>query len=259
LGWYTSLALDSNDKVHISYLELNPGGHGNEVKYATNAGGSWSVFTIDDSEFFTGYGISLAVDSTNKIHVSYVAGNGLTYATNAGGSWTTYVLTYATPGYDYASASIALDSDDNVHICYNAGIRLAYTTNASGSWTTEIVEEASDSRSSGFISISLALDSNDKAHVSYNDTWNSQLKYATNAGGSWVNSTIDAGGRGCSLEIDSADQVHISYYGSEGVMYATNAGQIIPEFGATGAVVVIMATVCIFIALRWKSSPLSRT
>jgi hypothetical protein len=253
VGFYPSLALDSNGKVHISYKHMNPHARGDVLKYATNAGGSWAIYSFDPDEFFTAFWTSLAIDSNDRIHISYVGGLGLMYATNAGDSWAIYSLKYGV-AVDDGSTSIALDSNDNVHICFNYGLSVGYFTNASGSWVGESIDGAYDPGSDGFNSVSLALDSKDKVRVSYCDTWNQTVNYATNADGSWAISIIDAGGQGCSLELDSADQVHISYYGTEGIMYATNAEQVIPEFGPAGVVVVVMATVCIFVALRRTSS-----
>lgn len=60
-----------------------------------------------------------------------------------------------------------------------------------------------------------------------------------------------------SLALDSNNKVHISYNGSEGLMYATNAEPVIPEFGA-GMVVVIIATICVFVAILRTRLPSTR-
>ncbi len=60
------------------------------------------------------------------------------------------------------------------------------------------------------------------------DATNYDLKYATNASGAWVTSTIDsAGDVGTSIAIDSSNNVHISYYDyyddtNADLKYATN-------------------------------------
>ena len=62
---------------------------------------------------------------------------------------------------------------------------------------------------------SIAVDSNDRIHISYYDATNTALKYATDASGSWINSTIDSTNDvgGCtSIAVDSNDGIHISYY-----------------------------------------------
>lgn len=62
---------------------------------------------------------------------------------------------------------------------------------------------------------SIALDSSDNGYISFYDNTNGDLKYATNATGSWVTTTVDSTGNvgmHTSIALDSADNVHISYY-----------------------------------------------
>ena len=44
VGWATSIALDSEDNVHISYKDST----NSCLKYATDEGGGWANVTIDD-------------------------------------------------------------------------------------------------------------------------------------------------------------------------------------------------------------------
>ena len=43
VGWYTSIAVDSQDKVHISYYDDT----NDDLKYITNVTGSWVAETLD--------------------------------------------------------------------------------------------------------------------------------------------------------------------------------------------------------------------
>ena len=45
VGMYTSIAVDSQDKVHISYYDCTNG----DLKYITNATGSWVSETLDST------------------------------------------------------------------------------------------------------------------------------------------------------------------------------------------------------------------
>jgi len=78
VGGYTSIAVDSNNNVHISYYDATNG----DLKYTTNASGSWFTQTVD-SAGVVGINTSIAI-ANNKVHISYYdMYNGyLKYATN---------------------------------------------------------------------------------------------------------------------------------------------------------------------------------
>jgi fibronectin type 3 domain-containing protein len=221
VGTSSSLALDSNGKVHISYIDV--GSAGNDIKYASNSRGSWYNMGIDWWDM--GYTSSIAVDSNDKVHIAYQDINSLDlkYATDAGGSWATYVLDDTSIGW---YCSIAVDSNDKVHIGYwdFGNLTLKYATNAGGSWAYETVEGGNV----GYYP-SIAIDSNNSVHISHYDNNNHDLRYATNEGGSWTRQAIDtAGNVGItnSLGIDSDGNLHISYYDSTNgnLKYVNNEG-----------------------------------
>ncbi len=235
----TSIVIDSNNKVHISYNDLvtNPVGGAKvfNLKYATNASGSWVVSTIDANPGVGRYN-SIALDKNDKVHISYHDGVNLSlkYATNVSGSWVTQTLdTQFSSGY---GSSIKIDSQNKVHISYVSSVsednrHLKYATNVSGDWVLSTIE------SNGLVGQynSLVLDSHDKAHIGYDQYTSkssqytdSDLKYATNTSGSWITSTIDQAGKiiqSIALAIDSQDNLYVSYYDQQddGVRYATNA------------------------------------
>ena len=177
VGEYTSIALDSSGKAHISYFDDT----NDDLKYATNASGAWVTTTVDSSGEVGEY-TSIALDSSGKVHISYYGGygGGLKYATNASGSW---VATTVDSGTYYVGkyTSIALDSSGKAHISYYDATSYAppkqdlkYATNASGAWVTTTVD------GSGEVGeyTSIALDSSGKVHISYYDYTSGDLKYA---------------------------------------------------------------------------------
>ena len=111
--------------------------------------------------------------------------------------------------------SIAIDSNGFRHVAYysgyTTGYSLMYATDMSGTWNREVVDS-----SATYIGqhTSIAIDSNDKVHISYFDDTNTDLKYATNAGGAWATVSVDTSsvGKYTSIAVDSNDVVHISYY-----------------------------------------------
>ncbi|MCZ7584660.1 MAG: hypothetical protein M5R36_15720 [Deltaproteobacteria bacterium] len=109
-----------------------------------------------------------------------------------------------------------MDSSGDIHVCYYNSVGdagLIYGTDQSGSWVSTNID-ASLARGKY---CSTGLDSSDKAHISYFDDSPNELEYATNASGTWVLETVDAGdgdelGYHTSLTVDPDDTVHISYY-----------------------------------------------
>jgi hypothetical protein len=222
----TSIAIDSLDKVHISYYDTD----NSELKYATNASGPWVTETVLAG--IRGIITSIAIDSSDKVHISFIPLFNLMHATNKSGSWVTE--TVDRPGF-VMYASIAIDSSDNVHISYCdlTNVDLKYATNASGSWEAVTVDSA------GYVGLhtSIATDSSDSVYISYSDMANRNLKYATSrdvtpgtdscASTGWDCEIVDSAGdvgEYTSIAIDSSDDVHISYYDSSNrdLRYATS-------------------------------------
>ncbi|MDX1812115.1 MAG: CFI-box-CTERM domain-containing protein, partial [Gammaproteobacteria bacterium] len=174
------IALDSNGKVHVSYLyEYFNNVAEKQLRYVTNASGSWQAEAVDASGLVGEYS-SIAIDSNNTVHISYFdLDNGdLKYAKGSAGSWE--IETVDADGYVGMYTSLALDSKDNVHISYYGWTTesvtsfLKYANNTGGSWSTEAVN------SGGMVGkySSIAIDSEDKVHISYYDEANSTLLYA---------------------------------------------------------------------------------
>jgi hypothetical protein len=186
VGLYTSIAVDSNNHVHISYYDTT----NHALKYATKDSEDWVISTID-SAGDVGKFSAIAVDSDNHVHISYYAvgyqvyavGN-LKYATNASGGWVTSTIDipggvgvglYSSIGVGLYT-SIAVDSNNIVHISYYDGTNhdLKYATTDPGHLFTFTIDDSGDV---GQFS-SIAVDSNNKVHISYHDMTSGELKYA---------------------------------------------------------------------------------
>ncbi|MBI4835597.1 MAG: fibronectin type III domain-containing protein [Planctomycetes bacterium] len=213
--------------IHIVYRDADD----YALKYATNETGSWNTFSLDN----TGQceSPSVAVDSSNKIHVVYTSRGVLKYATNNFGAWMAFNISSEQARFP----SMAIDSNNKLHISYLSGCNsgsgpLKYATNAGGSWVVSTIEQAESSEqhdlgNAGW-SISIALDQNNKAHISYYGN-KGELKYATNKNGNWVRIIIDDIGsnrhtKSTSIAVDSDNKIHISYYDevNNNLKYATN-------------------------------------
>ncbi|MBI4680514.1 MAG: carboxypeptidase regulatory-like domain-containing protein, partial [Nitrospirae bacterium] len=79
----------------------------------TNASGVWITYTIDSGDGYFGDDNSIAVDSNNKVHISYRRSDGfkyfLKYATNLSDSWANYTVTTDSTISVQDTASIAMD------------------------------------------------------------------------------------------------------------------------------------------------------
>ena len=80
VGQHTSIAIDSNNMLHVSYYDATNG----DLKYATNISGSWVTYIVD-SAGDVGRATSIGLDGNNKVYISYYdsTNDDLKYATNA--------------------------------------------------------------------------------------------------------------------------------------------------------------------------------
>lgn len=218
VGKFSSLALDSLGRVHMSYYDASNG----SLKYATNLSGVWNPQVID-AFGYAGVYSSLKVDSADKIHITYIKGLVLKYATNASGNWV--ITTLDSNAYAGANATLALDANDKVHVVYNhtdfqtETMRLKYVTNVSGNWVMQTLSGNSVVE----IMPAIAVDGQGAVHVSYlfeddNDLTPSTMQYVTNKTGSWIIETADTcgaySGAYASIALDSSGNPNISYYDS---------------------------------------------
>lgn len=202
VGYYASIAVDSNDHVHIAYYAYNERG----VRYATNAGGSWtnesvaSRITITDGIYRAdGHnGLSLDVDSLNRPHIAYSTQtnpdgtyDGRQYKLNmtvkSGGIWYFDTVDSVTGGDIYLKKALVLDSTDHAHIAYQKSEQLYYATDATGSWANVVVDPDPGNGWKTYI----AEDGLGHLGISYIPL-TGNLKYATNASGTWANETVAA-------------------------------------------------------------------
>ncbi|MBI5102577.1 MAG: DUF1566 domain-containing protein [Nitrospirae bacterium] len=232
-GGFTSLALDSTNKAHISYWNTGGPPPTNVHLYAINASGTWSPTSISNTDSVGPYS-SIAVDSADKPHLSYFdtadAGT-IKYTTKASGSWSAPSIVDSglsgnpLPGF----SSIAVDSTGKPHICYpkESSLKCA-AKNGAGAWDIATVDNSGNVG----VNLSLAIDSGDRLHISYHEQAGAALKYATNATGTWVSTTVESTGgvamASSALAIDNDGKVHIAFisaFGSsnETIKYATNA------------------------------------
>ncbi len=217
VGRYSSIAVDPNNQVHISYYDYS----NSALKYSIFDGIKWSTDFVD-SRGNVGEYTSIAIDSLNQPHISYYDNSNynLKYAFFNGVNWQTE--TVDSIGYVGEYTSLALDSNDLPHISYYDLINfdLKYTYNNGVEWYTETV----DYQGRVGEHTSIALDSNNHPHISYYDDLNRGLRYTYYDGDQWFNETIysEVSGSRTSIAIDNNDHPHISFVdiGNDDLKYA---------------------------------------
>ncbi len=248
VGITNSLALDSLDNPHISYIYHGDSGS-YQLKYIRWNGSAWQKQTVQQglAEY-----ISLALDSNDSPHISFLDtyNNWMRYAhldttwqfellEVGDGMGTSLVLDSSdTPhivyinGYPHynlvymrlsspwhwesldfygATPSLALDSYDNPHIACSGHSGPKYARWDGSAWQVENV----DSDGPSGADTSLALDSSGNPRISYFDSTNRYIKYAWWDGSDWQIETVgepENVGWFTSLALDSSGNPHISYY-----------------------------------------------
>jgi hypothetical protein len=215
------IAIDSNNKIHISYLDDTTY---YTLKYATNVSGAWQTSIILSSPgIYPWLASAIAVDKNNKAHICFYEGSGesysIKYITNVSGSWPVTNIDGWGGGIGGGEqVSIAVDQNISAHVAYynHDNDNVKYATKASGSWVSTIVGEVGVDY--GVHDMSLALDNGGRAHISY-ISWpyagsTIALKYVTNKKGAWQAQMVESDGTEyrSSIAISPDQRVHIGYY-----------------------------------------------
>ncbi len=224
---YGATVIDSRGNPHVCYH--NAATH--TLNYAVYSNGSW-LTTVVDNDGNAGFRCSIAVDTDDNPHISYLRGpgppygqpNSVRHAWLGGDIWykeTVPVLAAPygglTPYQDYGHpTSIDVDALGNPHISYatvNGHLEYAVKTVGSG-WAAETVDMI-DNVGAG---CSLVLDASGNPHIGYNDWTHKRIKYTWNNGTTWDTETILTGDLSnawaypVSLALGARDLPHISYY-----------------------------------------------
>ena len=125
-----SMGITTAGVVHVVY-------GGDHLYHAWKGRGSWNYETVDPA-WGVGSLAALAIDSTGRLHVSYLdtVANRLKYATNRYGNWQLETPPIA-DGLSASNAAIAVDSANDPHIVfssYDNTLRYGYFDSEYGAW-----------------------------------------------------------------------------------------------------------------------------
>ena len=250
VGYFTSIAVDKNDKIHVSYLDNT----NRVLKYVTNTTGAWVVTTVGPASDLAN--TAIGVDSTGKVYIAHVnSGLPKVAIRDLSGAWTTQQIGYSPKMA--GGISLALDKNDIVHVAlpifnttpYFVYYYMWYANNSSGSF--QVVNTSLPTCMTGSITLrspSVATDAGNSVYVAFNVSGN--LVSATNQTGTWACSYIQFGGTQpvhhsnryaavkttsqlvvaaitglefVALALDARDKSHIAGYTNHCLRYLTDA------------------------------------
>jgi hypothetical protein len=211
VGKYASLALDSNNRPHISYYDTLNGA----LKYATYDGSNWQIRTIEQA--FSTAALPFSGDQSLEIDPE------LAPRSSDPREWD---HTFLNLPQEYLGQAGAFDEFQAPVEFLESGLPIpAPAVDLQGLDDDQVTAASLDPSSSlsiasidgrGFgLYTSIAIDPFNRPAISYYDAGNGDLKFARWTGSAWEVSIVDSSGDVglyTSLAIDSSGYNHISYY-----------------------------------------------
>jgi hypothetical protein len=218
---FLTIAVDAAGKSHITYRD-----QASLLSYFSGTAGAWQASNAVDPSTLIGGDMGTAaaragLDQNGKLRVAYFDNyQQLNYASNATGSWAKSALP-AKAGT--GMANLRVDGSGKSHILMStSGETAVYMTNKSGSWT----EVPIGSPIMNVVSVSLAVSSSGVAHAFYSGQNGPllEVRYATNATGSWVTEPLSISAADyMPAGIDPGGKLHMVYSDTSGALhYASN-------------------------------------
>jgi hypothetical protein len=218
-GLHSSLAIDENRNVHISYFA-------GAVKYGFRPADGAHWFTMDVApgggyaELFT----RLALDKNGNPHICFTPGV-LKYAFFDDKKWNIQQIDPQSGLIDY-SCSLAIAADGTPHVLwYQYGaptggyyLHVRYAVLKDGAWLARTVDFEGQTGKWN----SLVLDAQGEPHVAYDSFLKGEIKYAYWTGKEWEVRVVDSsgGGMGNSLILDREGKALISFEHNDALLYA---------------------------------------
>ena len=168
VGSFASLAMDSANRVHLSYQDVAS----RTVNYATLTQTGWLTETVGAPDTLSlAIRNSIAVDAAGTPHIAYVSfvQQALIYAKRVNNVWVTETVASANEDF-----SFVLDKAGNPHIAYIESLshHPIYAVRANNIWMT------STASSDAAAFISLALNPSNQPAIAYTNIDTGDLKLA---------------------------------------------------------------------------------
>jgi len=206
--FYTDIALDSSDHVHIGYYSTNP----LAFKHTTNTSGDWVTTTVAVE---TGQYCRIAVDPMDHVHAIFEDTflGGCRYGMYDGSDW--MVETLAPPaGGIGGHLDICVASDGTPHVSFlnNVDMNLGYAVRTAGVWQFQMNVDTHYWTGEG---TSIVLNSQGYPRIAYNETQSDDnLRIARWNGAAWdievLNGDPSWTGSFASLTIDAQNYLHVA-------------------------------------------------
>ena len=232
IGYYTSIALDPEDRPNISFYEYDGRrgtNHRVRMRVVSWNGKYWEVKTVDQ-ENQSGKFNSIAIDSQSRLHLAYAnvgaTTAGLRYAIREGGNWRSEIIEDLALANETVGQAvfITLDKHGNPHIVYSNSSRalVKYAFRKDDKWVTQTVDQIDGIAYPDRYSMVLAEDQT--PYISYFDPGAGVLKVASRQGSQWVIEVVDQGGVGFTSSLEIHDgQIWVAY--ADGVNGATKVAR----------------------------------
>lgn len=203
-----SLAYDSQNRPHISYIDYSGG---NVVKYAYWTGSTWAIQPLPQLHVTSALTrTSIALDASDNPHIA-CSGVGPDYAYRSGGVWS-YEHIEGAPG----NPSLKIGTDGMVRVAYyESGIRAyRYAERRAAGWLKDTAAPTAGQGSLPWYTCALALNSSNEPWIAYWDQGTDDAKYAYKSGSNWVQITLDGAGvkgTGIDAAFDPSGRFHVVY------------------------------------------------
>ncbi len=236
VGFYNSLALDTEGRPHVTYMK-DVFAEPDLLRYAVLNGATWDIQTVDIGSATGSLTVgTLALDGDDRPHISYGDGAAFKLAVLDEDAWG--VTTFGDEDRtNYGGNSLTLDATGTPHVSFKFDYTpesdfpnhsgLGYATIDGANWTPTTIEATDEHGGLGQAS-RLALDADGLGHVVYRgDLW--EVKYAgqLSDGTIWIPEVVAddfAAAHTSSLALDSQNRPHITLRTFDGITYAFHDG-----------------------------------